>query len=430
MLDARHVVTSRIASEFKRFPDIDLKPLDVSMLDPREASLARAIDRAVHRRWISLTTVIGHASNRIVHKLDSQVGATLLVASSQLLLLDKIPDHAVINCAVEWVKNNGQPRATGFVNAVLRKITRLREELLERGSIGEPDQFLRSDGSAWRLSEPVFKDSVDYQTGFPRKSWKRLLNEFGEKRASQIAFSSIAEPPILLTAPSNTALPEELIQHEEPNFGVVPQGVNLTSLFSNHKSLRVQDPTSAKALSLIENLHPKRILDVCAGRGTKTKQLRSLFPNATIAATEPNDARREYLQELANEIDVIVYSQETDGPTEPFDLVIVDTPCSNSGVFSRRPEAKYRYDKKHIDSLVDLQQEILQDATSVLQNKGYLLYATCSIDAAENDKQVDWLTEKYQMKLVSDHSTFPSGFPGSEPSKWRDGGFVTLLKAR
>jgi 16S rRNA (cytosine967-C5)-methyltransferase len=430
MPDARHVVTGRIASEFKRFPDIGLKPLDVSMLDAREASLARAIDHAVHRRWISLTTIIGHASNRIVHKLDSQVGATLLVASSQLLLLDRIPDHAVINCAVEWVRNNGHPRATGFVNAVLRKITRLRGDLLERGDIGEPDQFLRSDGSAWRLSEPVFKDSVDYQTGLPRKSWKRLLNEFGEKKASQIAFGCLAEPPVIVTVPSNTTLPDDVVPHDEPNFGVVPHGVNLSSLFSNHKSLRVQDPTSAKSLSLIKNLKPKRILDVCAGRGTKTKQLRSLFPDAIIAATEPNDARREYLQELAGEIDVTVYSQETDGPTEPFDLVVVDAPCSNSGVFSRRSEAKYRYDKKHIDSLVDLQQEILQDATSVLQNKGYLLYATCSIDTAENDKQVEWLTEKYQMKLVSEQSTFPSGFPGSEPSKWHDGGYVALLKAR
>ncbi len=407
-----------------------MKPLDVSSLDGREASLARAIDHAVHRRWISLTTLIGHASNRIVHKLDAPVGATLLVATAQLMLLDRIPDHAIINCAVDWVRKNGHPRATGFVNAVLRNITRLRKEIIETGTAGEPDQFLRSDGSAWLLNEPVFKDSIDYQTGFSRKSWKRLCHEFNEKTATKIAVSSIAEAPIIVTVPEGEPLPEEVLLHENARFGVVVQGVDLASLFFSQPMLRAQDPTSGSSLNLAEELHPKRILDVCAGRGTKTKQLRGMFPNAMIAATEPNDVRRAFLEEISDELNVTVYAPGLDGPTEPFDLVVVDAPCSNSGVFSRRPEARYRYDKKHIDSLVELQQEILQDARSILQNKGHLLYATCSIDPVENTAQVEWLVEHQRLELVSEKTTMPSGFPGSDSTKWHDGGFAALLKAR
>jgi 16S rRNA (cytosine967-C5)-methyltransferase len=430
MSDARHVATHRICSEFKRFPDIGMKPLDVSSLDGREASLARAIDHAVHRRWISLTTLIGHASNRIVHKLDAPVGATLLVATAQLMLLDRIPDHAIINCAVDWVRKNGHPRATGFVNAVLRNITRLRKEIIETGVAGEPGQFLRSDGSAWLLNEPVFKDSIDYQTGFSRKSWKRLVHEFGEKTAIQIAVGSIAEAPILVTAPDGESLPPEILPHEDARFGVVPQGVDLASLFFAQPKLRAQDPTSGSSLDLTEDLHPQRILDVCAGRGTKTKQLRGLFPNAMIAATEPNDVRRAFLEEMAADLNITIYAPGLDGPTEPFDLVIVDAPCSNSGVFSRRPEARYRYDKKHIESLVELQREILQDARSVLQNKGHLLYATCSIDSAENAAQVEWLVQHQRLELIAEKTTMPAGFPGSDPTKWHDGGFAALLKAR
>ena len=430
MSDARHVVTHRICSEFKRFPNISMKPLDVSSLDSREASLARAIDHAVHRRWISLTTLIGHASNRIVHKLDAPVGATLLVATAQLMLLDRIPDHAVINCAVDWVRKNGHPRATGFVNAVLRKITRLRSEIIETGVAGESDHFLRGDGSAWKLVEPVFKDSIDFQTGFSRKSWTRLVHEFGEKTATEIAVGSIAEAPIIVTAPENENLPDTVLQHDDSRFGVVPQNVDLANLFMSQPMLRAQDPTSANSLDLVKDLNPRRILDVCAGRGTKTKQLRALFPDAMIAATEPNDVRRAFLEELAPEIDVIVYKPNTDGPTEPFDLVVADVPCSNSGVFARRPEARFRYDKKHIDSLVELQQEILQDARSILQNKGHLLYATCSIDPAENTGQVAWLTSKQRMKFLAENSTMPSGYPGSDPTLWHDGGFAALLQAR
>ena len=120
----RSVVTQRIAAEFKRFPNIDSTPLLVEYLDARDASLARAIDHAIHRRWYSLSTVIAHASSRNLHNLDAPVGATLLVGAAQLLLLDRIPDHAVIHDAVEWIKVIGkQPRTAGFVNAVLRKIT-------------------------------------------------------------------------------------------------------------------------------------------------------------------------------------------------------------------------------------------------------------------------------------------------------------------
>jgi 16S rRNA (cytosine967-C5)-methyltransferase len=346
------------------------------------------------------------------------------------MLLDRIPDHAVINCAVDWVRKNGHPRATGFVNAVLRNITRLREEILEVGIAGEADHFLRSDGSAWKLTEPVFKDSIDYQTGFPRKAWKRLVGEFDQKAATSIAVNSLAEAPIIVTVPEGDELPADILPHEEPQFGVVPQGVDLASLFFAQPNLRAQDPTSANSLALTASLHPRRILDLCAGRGTKTKQLRALFPDAMIGATEPNEVRRAFLEEIAGPLDISVYRPGEDGPTEPFDLVVVDAPCSNSGVFARRQEARYRYDKKHIDSLLDLQQEILHDGRTILKNKGHLLYATCSIDPAENSKQVEWLVQHQRLELIAEKTTMPSGYPGSDPTKWHDGGFVALLQAR
>ncbi|HIN09703.1 MAG TPA: hypothetical protein EYM64_03910, partial [Phycisphaerales bacterium] len=95
MGDARDVVTKRIASEFKRFPNIGLKKLDVADLIGRDAALARAIDHAIRRRWITLSTLISHASTRETQELDAPVGAVLLVATAQLFQLDRIPDHAV-----------------------------------------------------------------------------------------------------------------------------------------------------------------------------------------------------------------------------------------------------------------------------------------------------------------------------------------------
>ena len=188
MADPRDVVSRRIASEFKRFPNIGLNQLDVGELDGRDAALARAIDRAIHRRWISLSTVIAHASNRETQGLDAPVGAALLVATAQLLQLDRIPDHAVINCAVDWVRNRGKrPKATGFVNAVLRKITRLRGSRVESGNPGQANHFLRSDGSAWELTEEIFKDGIASQTGFPQAAWDHLIQERGESASIKSA---------------------------------------------------------------------------------------------------------------------------------------------------------------------------------------------------------------------------------------------------
>ena len=171
--DPRSVVTQRIAAQFKRFPNTEATPLLVDALDGRDAGLARAIDHAIHRRWYSLSTVIAYASSRNLHNLDAPVGATLLVGATQLLLLDRIPDHAVIHSAVEWIKSSGkQPRAAGFVNAVLRKITRFRGERVSKGIVGNPHHFLKSDGSAWELTLPLFADDIATQTGFDRRVWE------------------------------------------------------------------------------------------------------------------------------------------------------------------------------------------------------------------------------------------------------------------
>ncbi len=427
MQDARSIACASIAKAFKRFPDLDPPSLACDDLDQRDASLARAIDRAVRRRWLTLAAIIEHASNRPFVTLEPPVAAALLVGTAQLLLFDRLPDHAVIDCTVEWIRHGGKrPRATGFINAVLRKIVKLRGTLEQTGEIGNEHHLPRSDGSWWYLNAPVF-NSIAPQFGFSKKIWARIEKQLGKEQATLFAKNVIAEPPIIVTSET---LPQCVIPHEQHHFGVVPQEVNISDLINDSDNLRVQDPTSGTSLSLLRWMEqtPHRILDLCAGRGTKTKQLRALFPNAMIGATEPNDVRRSLLQEIASDFDITVYIPDGEGPTEPFDLVVADVPCSNSGVFARRPEAKYRYDEKHIASLVELQQTIIRDGVAVLNRSGYFLYATCSIDREENGSQVAWMKRKRQLSLIEQSTAMPSGSPQSDPASWHDGGFAALLQ--
>ncbi len=418
----------RIKPIYKRFPQFDYAPLLTDGLEPRDAALARAIDRAVFRRWISLTTLIDAATERNVRRLDGSVGAALLVGAAQLFLFDRIPDHAIINASVEWVKRESDnKRAAGFVNAVLRKLTRLRGEKTEAFDAANPHHFLRPDGSAYVMTEPIYSDGIASSTGLEEKVYARLQTKLGVEKANDIAVNAILEAPTICSIPTGSLLPEGVEQHEDSHCFLLPHDVDVIDFLTEHPTVRIQDPTSTKALSLCEMLRPQRILDVCAGKGTKTKQLRAMFPDAYIAATEPNEARRMALLEVASEHDVTVYTPDTAGPTEPFDLVVVDAPCSNSGVFARRPEAKYRYKEKTIASLVELQQDILRESCDVLSNSGHLLYATCSIDSEENDAQVAWLTEKRKLQCVNRVSTLPQGLPCMPNTSWHDGGFAALL---
>jgi 16S rRNA (cytosine967-C5)-methyltransferase len=267
------------------------------------------------------------------------------------------------------------------------------------------------------------------QSGFSKKVWTRIEKQLGSEMAQSFAYNAIAEPPLIVTGDS---FPQTITPHNTPRFGVVPSGIEIQKLLDESTDLRVQDPTSGVSLSLLRSMEstPHRILDLCAGRGTKTKQLRTLFPNAMIGATEPNDVRRDSLLSIASEYDISVYAPNEDGPTEPFDLVVADVPCSNSGVFARRPEAKYRYDEKHIASLVELQRSIVRDGVAVLNRGGCMLYATCSIDREENGSQVAWMKSKRGLSLLNQSAVLPSGAPKSDPTMWHDGGFSALLQRK
>lgn len=432
MQDARSVTSASIASAFKRFPELDPPSLDTDALAPRDATLARAIDRAVRRRWLTLGAVIEYASNRPLDKLEAPVAASLLVGASQLLLFDRLPDHAVIDCAVEWTRHGGKrPRATGFVNAVLRKIVKLRGSLEKSGELGCASHLPRSDGTWLHLTEEVFCGAAG-QTGFANKVWSRIEKQLGVDMVLQFAYNAMTEPPLIVTVQSGGVLPQVVTPHETTGFGVVPSQQDVQSLLAQSPELRVQDPTSSAAVEMLRNLEhsPKRILDLCAGRGTKTRQLRALFPNAMIGATEPNDMRRESLRAIASDLKITLYEPGGDGPNEPFDLVVADVPCSNSGVFARRPEAKYRYDEKHIASLVELQRSIVIDGVAVLNKSGFLLYATCSIDRDENGSQVAWMKSKRQLSLIDQTITMPWGTPKSDSAQWHDGGFAALLQRK
>lgn len=422
---AREVVTSQIARLARRFPQLHASRLPVKGLDERDDALARAIHLAVIRRWLTLSSIVETRLRRSWGELQPEVQAALLVGSAQLLLLDRLPDHAVINEAVEWTKRRA-PRAAGLVNAILRRVAALRESILggpADGSLTDRDLIPLHDGRSWRLREPVFAEEplarLAEQTSHPEPLLRRWADRFGMDRTVYLALHDLVHPPTILAG-----LPGVSIFEGDREA--------LTRLLAEHPQARVQDPGAAAAVDATAGLMPGLIVDFCAGLGTKTRQLASLHPRARVVAT---DVKADKLAALRQAFDghprvAVAAPDELLRLAGAADLVVADVPCSNTAVLARRVEARYRVDAASLGSLVNLQREILAEALRCVADAGCLLYSTCSLEPEENLGQVEWLTRWHPLEVRQTGSPQPRGLPGESPAGYTDGGFFALLRRR
>jgi len=108
------------------------------------------------------------------------------------------------------------------------------------------------------------------------------------------------------------------------------------------------------------------------------------------------------------------------------DLVVLDVPCTNTGVLPRRPEARYRFTRARLDSLLELQREIAAGALPLLSPHGAVLYATCSLEPAENARQAEWLRRRGGLAVAVERQRFPEGRPGDPATAYVDGGFHSV----
>lgn len=433
----RDLVTRRIVSRANSYPNFDLEPLDTSGLDGRDVALARAIDHAVARHWIMLATVLNSRLDQQWEDLQPSVQAPLLVGAAQLLAMQRLPDHAIIHEAVEWTKHNARRKAGGLVNAVLRKVARLRQgevpASLQGGDLPQ-DQIPLEQGGALRLSEDVFdvdpNRRLAQQTSHNEEMIRAWLQFHGADVTRQLALHSLVNAPIVVTGVPADASPQ-LCPHRIHGFSVFTGSrAELEGLLSEHPAARVQDAGTAEAMMLSSHLRPKLIIDLCAGRGTKTRQLAELHPDATIIATDIDAGRFELLQKS--------FSGHSRVRTVPFtdvhqyreqaNLLVLDVPCSNTGVLARRVEAKYRFSVETLVAVRDLQRQIVADALPLLSPDGFLLYSTCSIEPVENQQQAEWITQWHPFDIVSSTKHLPSGQPSDDPTVYTDGGYAALLR--
>lgn len=446
---ARDAATRLLAAQAARFPDLAIEPPDTSDLSDRDAALAHAIYDAVVRRWLTLSFLVEAAASRPLSQVEPRMRAVLLAGAAQILLLDRIPAHAAINESVEWAKGSIRPGAAGMVNAVLRKLVALRAPAAPGAAAparrprwsNRRDEIPLADGSALALARDVLPedplDRLAAATGHPTG----LIRRWDERypgQAEHLAMHSLITPPIVLnTSAARGPLPDPegvrplLTPHEIPGHHVFwGSRTELVSLLNARDDLWVQDPASSRAVLDAAALRPGVVVDLCAGQGTKTRQLVSVFPQARIVAS---DAAAERARTLAGvfraseRVRVTSLDEIHRQWRGRADLVLLDVPCSNTGVLARRPEAKHRADPETLARLAALQRQILEEAVHLLAPGGRILYSTCSIEREENDAQAEWASARFGLPIASAAQRLPRGRPGDAPETYADGSYAAML---
>ena len=420
----------------------------------------------------AIDTVIATFSGRHIERIQGRLLNIIRIGTYELIYCPSTEQYAIVNEAVVNAKAAGGAKQSGFVNAVLRQITRHinnRQISLTEGdaSCTLPQTLAvgcQFDTSILPDKETCRAAYLSMVFSLPEWLVAEWLDEFGEESTRQICLASNRRPNVYLRPnPLKTtieALTEklgaakvefEIFLPEAPKGA--PQGgttygadaemiriksprdvTQLPGFTEGH--FTIQDITASKPVRMLGNLKLKtknlKLLDLCAAPGTKTAQLAEATGEAKIVATDIDNRRLEMVKENItrlgmNSVDIVPYDQLVNSKFEilnsTFDCVLLDVPCSNTGVLARRVEARYRINPEAIKKLTRVQGELLKTAAEMLKPGGKICYSTCSIQRTENSELIEnFLKESQNFTLESEQLTLPSAEGFSH-----DGGYAAIL---
>jgi 16S rRNA (cytosine967-C5)-methyltransferase len=350
-------------------------------------STAREISYGVCRMRLSLEYIARQlGGNRLPKKRIER--ALLLCALYQACYMTQ-PLYAIVDSWVQLAKKHTHRSFSPFLNALLRRL----------------------EGGVPILPQGSTAEALSIRYSYPINLVEQLKAQYGEEKACQIMRMGNLPASTVVRYRGQKDTPflpatswQELEGSRWPMATMLDS--SLLHAVASDADYHIQNATPAAIISALASdcTPPNTLLDLCAAPGGKLVAAHDLFPKATLYANDISAQRIERL--LANihhfNIDVICSvgcGTQYQAPEKLFDLIIIDAPCSNSGVFNRRPEARWRYNPEQLKQLEQLQLSLVEHCLTLLNPTGELWYMTCSIMPQENETLMHTISQRHSLKI-------------------------------
>lgn len=408
------------------FLEESLEILKASNIDERDFAFIKEITTGVVRNKTYLDYVIKQNSKVRFNRIHKIILSILEMAIYQMYFLDKVPDYSIVDESVNLAKIYGNKGSISFTNGILRSIS--KEKALQ----------------------VTLKNSIDNLSTYyshPRFYTEYFYDNYGEEFTKKLLKANNEKPPFTIRVNTLKTNRDELIKNlTESGFDIEettyvnalnvlnPNGIIDTEFFEKGY-FYVQDLGSILVSTFLNPRKDSKVLDLCAAPGGKTTHLSELMDNTgEIIACDKSKGKIKLIKENAKRLgctnisprvnDARVLNEEF---INNFDYVLVDAPCSGTGLYRKKPDIKWN---KGIDDLKELgviQLEILNKAKEYVREKGLLLYSTCSLSKIENEDVIENFlkeNENFKIKKIRDKDVLKL-FPSVDGS---DGFSICLLE--
>jgi len=373
---------------------------------------AREIAYGSIRMRLALDFIAERLADRQKLNVKLREKVLLRTAIYQHYYMDRVPMHAIAHESVEIAKKYCHETFIRFLNAVLRRAAEERIEL--PGGDTVPNMSLRYSYPPYFVQEIVQNYGLHTAIEIMEAGNRSGLVTFRIRPNAENDIKKKQGIELLTGTLSPTAIIRDF---------------SLITEIACSPNYYIQNTTTAELVfSLAKDvLQPARVLDLCGSPGGKIITVHDLFPSAQLVVNDVSSVRVKTLSENMEKYGICATVTMSKGEdytsSQPFDLVILDVPCSNSGVLNKRPEARWRLSQKEIEQLEQLQLQLLKNAATLITENGEIWYMTCSILKRENSYLIEKACDSFHLQVRKKERILPNS------DGW-DGGFACALRKK
>ncbi len=385
--------------------------------------IKRVVTGTLEQR-VKIDYIINHFSKTPVNKMKPLIRNLVRMSVYQIVYMDKVPDSAACNEAVKLAGKRGFKGLQGFVNGLLRGISRGYKQLLDT-----------MDSEAF-LSEDVVK-AISVRYSAPELIVRSMVTDYGVEITKEALKNALGSKDIYVRVDetlSEDALKKITDEWDENgiryhkstllHYAYGLEGADRLGKLSyfNEGAYTVQDLSSMMVAELASIKAGDKILDMCAAPGGKSMHAANKLKKAEsasdcapglIISRDVSDYKLNLINENIDRLHIDNIDTEVWDATEPdesmnewADVVIADVPCSGFGVIGRKPDIKYNLTEESLEGIIDLQRRIIDNAMSYVKKGGTLMFSTCTMRRRENDDNRDYILSRGNFTLIKERQLF------------------------